>query len=295
MGSKNEKILVPIGFTNQSILALQQAVIVAKHSNSDLVLLSVVEMPSALRKLFTDFEEKQHEFSEKVRENLNELVTQYCSGVNDVECVVAIGKIYDKIIETAEMIGANLIIMGTDGTPKDIKKKFIGSNANNVVRAASCPVITLKGKEIKNQCNLIALPLDLNKETREKVTYAIKYARLYNSSVRVFSVSYNENDETVKNRLKRTLAQVNDFIKSKGVDCSMDYVEIDSSQSFSGSIVDYANGIGADILMIMTKDESSLDLNFIGSNAIKVINKSDIPVMSIHPVTKKDTSSFTIQ
>ena len=44
MSSTNEKILVPIGFTNQSILALQQAVIVAKHTNSDLVLLSVVEI-----------------------------------------------------------------------------------------------------------------------------------------------------------------------------------------------------------------------------------------------------------
>ena len=27
----------------------------------------------------------------------------------------------------------------------------------------------------------------------------------------------------------------------------------------------------------------------------KLINKSDIPVMSIRPATKKDTSSFTIQ
>ena len=149
MSSTNEKILVPIGFTNQSILALQQAVIVAKHTNSDLVLLSVVEMPSALQKLFSDYEEKQKEFKEKVRENLNALVSEHCGGVNDVECMVVVGKIYEKITETAEMIDASLIIMGTDGTPKDMKKKFIGSNANKVVRSASCPVITLKGKEIK--------------------------------------------------------------------------------------------------------------------------------------------------
>ena len=40
MGSTNEKILVPIGFTNQSILALKQAVIVAKHTNSRALLLT---------------------------------------------------------------------------------------------------------------------------------------------------------------------------------------------------------------------------------------------------------------
>ena len=93
MGSTNEKILVPIGFTNQSILALKQAVIVAKHTNSDLVLLSVVEMPSALQKLFSDYEEKQKEFKVKVRENLNALVSEHCGGVNDVECMVVAGKI----------------------------------------------------------------------------------------------------------------------------------------------------------------------------------------------------------
>ena len=47
--------------------------------------------------------------------------------------------------------------------------------------------------------------------------------------------------------------------------------------------------------MIMTKGEENLDLNFIGSNARILINKSDIPVMSIRPAAKKDTSSFTIQ
>lgn len=294
MASTNEKILVPIGFTNQSILALQQAVIVAKHTNSDLVLLSVVEVPSALQKLFSNYEEKQNEFKDKVRDNLIALKSQYCSDLEDVECMVAVGKIYDKITDTAEMIDASLIIMGTDGTSKDIKKKFIGSNANNVVRSASCPVITLKGKEIKNQCDLIALPLDLNKETREKVTHAIKFARLFNSAVRVFSVSFNNNDDSVKNKLKRNLAQVNEFIQSKGVECSMDYVEVDPSKSFSGSIVDYTNKVGADFLMIMTKEESNLELNFLGSNARKVINKSEIPVMSIRPVPKKDTSSFMV-
>ena len=294
MGSTNEKILVPIGFTNQSILALKQAVIVAKHTNSDLVLLSVVEMPSALQKLFSDYEEKQKEFKVKVRENLNALVSEHCGGVNDVECMVVAGKIYDKITETAEMIDASLIIMGTDGSPKDMKKKFIGSNANKVVRSASCPVITLKGKEIKNQCDLIALPLDLNKETREKVTHAIKFARLFNSAVRVFSVSFDNNDDSVKNKLKRNLSQVNEFIQSKGVECSMEYVEISSSKSFSGSIVEYTQNIGADFLMIMTKEEDNLELNFLGSNARKVINKSDIPVMSIRPVSKKDTSSFMV-
>ncbi|MGB0592982.1 MAG: universal stress protein [Flavobacteriales bacterium] len=288
-------ILVPIGFTNQSLVALRQAVIVAKHTNSELFLLSVVEMPTALQKIFSDYEEKQKQFKDKLRENLVELSNKYCEGVSNVKCLVSSGKIYEEITDVAESVGASLIVMGTDGTPKDIKKKFIGSNANKVVRSAPCPVITIKGKSISDSCDLIALPLDLNKETREKVTNAIQFARLFNSEIRAFSVSYTNDDETTKNKLNRTLSQVSEFITSKGVKCSTELIEISSSASFSGSIVKYTEDIYADLIMIMTKGEENLDLNFLGSNARKLINKSDIPVMSIRPAAKKDTSSFTIQ
>ena len=288
-------ILVPIGFTNQSIIALQQAVVVAKHTDSELFLLSVVEMPTAIQKIFSDYEEKQKQFKEKLRENLLDLSSNYCDGVKNVKCMVTSGKIYEEIIDVADSINANLIVMGTDGTPKDIKKKFIGSNANKVVRSAPCPVITIKGKSVSTSCEVIALPLDLNKETREKVTYAIQYARLFNSSIKVFSVSYDNDDDSIKNKLNRNLSQVNDFISSKGISCSIDLLEISTSASFSGSIVKYTEDINADLIMIMTKGEDNLDLNFLGSNARKLINKSDIPVMSIRPSVKKDTSSFTIQ
>ena len=288
-------ILVPIGFTDQSLVALQQAVIVAKHTNSELFLLSVVEMPTALQKIFSDYEEKQKQFKEKLRENLVELSNKYCEGISNVKCLVSSGKIYEEITDVAESVGASLIVMGTDGTPKDIKKKFIGSNANKVVRSAPCPVITIKGKSISNACDMIALPLDLNKETREKVTNAIQFARFFNSEIRAFSVSFANDDDSTKNKLNRTLSQVREFITSKGVKCSTELVEISSSASFSGSIVKYSEDINADLIMIMTKGEENLDLNFLGSNARKLINKSDIPVMSIRPAAKKDTSSFTIQ
>ena len=288
-------ILVPIGFTDQSLVALQQAVIVAKRTNSELFLLSVVEMPTALQKIFSDYEEKQKHFKEKLRENLIELSNNYCEGVSNVKCLVSSGKIYEEITDIAESLGASLIIMGTDGTPKDIKKKFIGSNANKVVRSAPCPVITIKGKSIKNTCDMIALPLDLNKETREKVTNAIQFARLFNSEVRAFSVSFSDDDDSVKNKLNSTLSQVSKFITSKGVKCSTDLLEISSSAIFSNSIVKYTEDINADLIMIMTKGEENLDLNFLGSNARKLINKSDIPVMSIRPAAKRDTSTYIIQ
>lgn len=294
MSSTNEKILVPIGFTDQSILALQQAVIIADQTNADLVLFSVVEIPSSFKKLFSDFEDRQKEFKQKAKQNLQELANQYCQAFKSVECMVVVGKIYEKIVETSDMLGVSLIVMGTDGSPKELTKKFIGSNAYNVVRFASCPVITVKGKKIKSQFNTIALPLDLHKETKEKVSYALKFARLFNSSIRVFSVTQKNSDSSVKNKLIRDLQQANNFINSKGVECSTEFVEVDSSTSFSSSIINYTNKIEADFLMIMTKEESNLEANFLGSNARKVINKSEIPVVCIQPSPKKDLTTYLV-
>lgn len=294
MSSTSQKILVPIGFTNQSIIALKQAVAFAKKNHSEILMLNVLELPSTYKLLFSNYEEKRDDFIEKANTKLHELKENYCQDLK-VECLVTSGKVYEKVVEVATMLKADLIIMGTDGTDKNIKKKFIGSNAYKVIRSSNVPVITLKGKSIKNECKLIALPLDLQNETREKVSYAIEYARLFGASIQVFSISYDDNDDITKKKLQQTLLQVSDFINSKGIESQMKFIEIQSSDNFANSIIKYANSVNADLLMIMTKDESNLELNFLGSNAQKVINTSDFPVMSIRPSYKKDTTSFTIQ
>ena len=48
-----------------------------------------------------------------------------------VDSMVASGKIYEQIVEVSSMINANLIVMGTNGSPKGVIKKFIGSNAES--------------------------------------------------------------------------------------------------------------------------------------------------------------------
>ena len=97
-----------------------------------------------------------------------------------------------------------------------------------------------------------------------------------------FLFLYND-DESVKNKLKRTLSQVSEFINSKELNVKLNLLIYQLHLIFSGSIINYTKDINADLIMIMTKGEDNLDLNFLGSNARKLINKSNIPVMSIRP------------
>ena len=123
-----------------------------------------------MQKLFSSYKESQEQLKEQVREKLEGIQEKYCSDLSrDSDCMVSVGAIYEKIVEVADMIGASLIVMGTNGADKETRKKFIGSNAYNVVRSAPCPVITIKGKEHRSGCNTIVLPLDLQKKLERKL------------------------------------------------------------------------------------------------------------------------------
>ena len=66
------KILVPIGFSEQSMVALGQAFNLAKIKNSDIVLLSVIEDQSIIQSLFLD--DKSDELKGKVKLKLDKIV-----------------------------------------------------------------------------------------------------------------------------------------------------------------------------------------------------------------------------
>ena len=175
--------------------------------------------------------------------------------------------------------------MGTNGA-QGRSRQFIGSNAEKVVRLSKCPVITIKGKEHRNGCKNIILPLDLEKETKEKVTYALEYARYWNSTIRVVSVVLRDN-HIVREKLIKNLNQVEKFINKAGVKCTTELVEGEKKQNLGDFVFDYGKSSDADLIMIMTKREELSLSNNISVTARYIINNSDVPVMSIRP--KKST------
>jgi nucleotide-binding universal stress UspA family protein len=283
------KILVPIGFSEQSIVALGQALNLAKIKNSDVVLLSVIEEQSMIQSLFLD--DNSDELKKKVKEKLELIAAEYSLkyGV-DVDTMVAKGRVYEQVNEVAEMISADLIVMGTNGV--NSKSKFIGSNAEKVVRLSKCPVITIKGKSHRDGCENIILPLDLEKQTKEKVTYALEYARYWDATIRIVSVVLRDNNE-VRSKLIKNINQVEQFILDAGVKCTSEIIEGEKKRTLGDFVFDYEKKFDADMIMIMTKKEELTLSNNISVTARYIINNSDIPVMSIRPKEVKHITGPT--
>ena len=274
------KILVPVGFSEQSMIAVGQAFNLAKIKNSDVVLLTVIKEQSIIQSLFID--ERSDNLKSKVKDRLDSIASDYSKkfGVK-TDTMVSKGKIYQKIKEVAEIISADLIVMGTNGS-QGRASKIIGSNAEKVVRLAACPVITIKGKDHRDGCKNIILPLDLEKETKEKVTYALEYARYWDANICLVSVVLFDNED-VREKLTKNLNQVSDFITEAGVKCTAELLHSEKKQTLGAFLLDYQKSISADLIMIMTQEEEFSFSNNISDTARYIINNFDIPVMSIRP------------
>jgi nucleotide-binding universal stress UspA family protein len=291
MPAAKNQILVPVDFSEQSLIALDQSYNLAREIGAEITLLYVIEEVGILSKFFS--KQQDEEMRRSIEENLQKLAADVEKKSKiAVNTMIAKGTVYDKIVEVSEMVKATLIIMGCNGADK-LKKKFIGANSLRVVRESKVPVITIKGKHHRNGCRNIVLPLDLTKETREKVSKAIELAHLYNGAViRVVSVLFTT-DEFVVNRLTRQLGQVKTFIEKAGVECTAEIVKgIKGEETLAQNIIDYAHRVEGDLIMIMTQQEVDFTKYFIGSAAQEIINNSDIPVLSIIPTMKKDTTAF---
>ncbi|MBI3502695.1 MAG: universal stress protein [Bacteroidetes bacterium] len=287
---KNE-ILVPIDFSEQSLIALGQSYNLAREYNAEILLLYVIEesgfLNIATAKMISDMKKDIQKKLDKLAEE-----TQKKSNMH-VDTMIARGKAYEKIIEVADLTSALMIIMGCSSRKK-IGKLFIGSNALRVVREANCPVITIKGKAHREGCKNIVLPLDLTKETRDKVRQAIEVAKLgsYKAAIRVVSV-LQSTDEFIVNKLTRQLEQVKVFIQKQGVECTAEIIKaVKGEDSLAQCIIDYAHKVDGDLMIIMTQQETNFTRMFIGSTAQEVVNNSDIPVMSIIPQMRKYKTAF---
>jgi nucleotide-binding universal stress UspA family protein len=258
--SKNN-IIVPIDFSEQSQVALGQSYNLAKFTESTIVLLHVNDG-------------KEKDARAKLDALAEEVLSQ--SGL-EAKTLILKGNVYKQILKTAEDMEATAIVIGYS----------FSSIVMKLIKRSPCPVITIKGKDHHNGCNNIVLPLDLSKETREKVSKAIEFAKFFNSTIRVISVRLIA-DRKHENKLIAYSHQVQKFIKGKGVPCTIKTLE---GTDIAKLVVDYANEEKADLIMIMSQQEVTLKELFVGTTAQKIVALSDIPVLSIRPMKRKSTGA----
>ena len=138
-----ERILVPVDFSDCSLDALEYAVVVAQQSKASLMLLHVLEPVS----YGLDFTLSHIRTREQVRESwtkrLEDLASSHQHSNVPVESRLRGGLPADSILDSAQTLPCDLIIMGTHGR-RGISHTISGSVAEAVLRKALCPVLTVR-------------------------------------------------------------------------------------------------------------------------------------------------------
>ena len=137
---KKNTVLVPTDFSESSF----EAIAIAKAYVEDVSGLQIIHSlsalhpadPAAMWDTLTDDERKQkvHSF---LLSKLNDL------GYSGVHVEVRLGDPAAQIVEFAEKISAEMIVMPSQGH-KGLSRFLIGSVAERVIRSAHCPVLVLK-------------------------------------------------------------------------------------------------------------------------------------------------------
>jgi len=273
MAAKENIILVPTDFQEQSLIALSQSYNLARFTKSKIYLMHV----------FDKGEDKK-----QAEDRLNQLAKDTQQKTNiEVKTILAEGNPFVEVNKAIDRLEPLLVFIGLNSEIS--AAGILGQNAFRMVRESTAPVITIKGKVHRDGCKTILLPLDLTKETREKVGKAIEFAKYFGAKVQILSV-LDKNQENFENKLLSYSNQVKRYIQENGVPCGNKTVR---GKNIAEMVVNYAKEVDADLIMIMSKAEVNLKEFFIGTTAQQVINISPIPVLSIRPMVRKDTTSFT--
>lgn len=262
------KIIVPTNFSEQSEVAFKQSLLFSKNIDYDVILLHVIP----------ELKNKEVDI-DYIQDTIINLINKYKSISNSrVSYRLEEGKVLPKILEVEQEIKPAYIFLGTDMSLKHSSSKTL-----KLIDQANCPIVIFGSKFNRTGCNNIVLPLDLTKETRQKVDITLKIAKLYNSKIHIISAT-NFNDEIERDKLKNQIENVKSVFETQGIECYTKLIKTkDDIEIKANAINDYADDVQADLVVIMTRQETKIQKYFVGSMAIELIRKSKVPILCVSP------------
>lgn len=280
-----KQLLVAIDFSKTSLNALQLGIHFANRAGANLQMLWVDNTTSE-EVVFEGF--SSDERNEKVA-LLKDLQGKYQKELKGgkLDFKTRKGKVYLEVAHQAKSVDADLILSGTHGV-SGFEEFWIGSNAYRIVTNAPCPVVTVRYDYKIGDVSRIVLPIDSSQETRQKITVASQIAEMFNSEIHVLSL-YSTSIKAVQRRVDNYAKQVISYLDDKKIKYASVTLE---SENITRTTIDYAESVKADMIAIMTEQETTTANIFLGPYAQQMVNHSPIPVLSMRA---KELVSITNQ
>lgn len=268
-------IVVGIDFLNESISALKMAVTIGAKSDSKLVLV-FVNKPDNTKPIFRTPPEK---LKDEVDKRFKELKKQYANLITEENFVCKFKdtlKVEQAIHEEVEDARAELVVIGTHGKPG--LKLFKHSLAYQIAEKSTVPVITARdGALISDDIKTILIPIDDTLETRQKVPFTVRLAKLFGAEIHMLAI-YHSTVQTVKENVERYTRQSAEYLEGNNMNFVVKSIE---TKDMVNETIKYATDINADLISIMTIQIGNVSNLWKGTFTEQLIDQSPIPVVIV--------------
>jgi nucleotide-binding universal stress UspA family protein len=302
---KLARILTPIDFSDDSRHALAYALALARWYDARVTALHVfVNRPNVnvIPSVYTAAAGMLP--FESVRADLVAHAQQFVAASGPGErpvdvAVVEAPDVYREIRAQAEVIRADLVVMGTHGRG-GLDRLLLGSTTEKVLRTlSSCPVMTVPprapGATASDtvQFRQILCPVDFSDASLHALAYAMSLAEESDARLTLLHavevppelyeipLTPTFNTETIRHateaeRLRRLNALVPDAVRQF---CSVDTTVIEGRAS--RAILRAATERHADLIVMGVQGRGAIDLMVFGSNTQYVIRGAECPVLTV--------------
>ena len=255
------KILVPVDFSNRSEYAAKLAARIGKKTDCDIYLLHLVELPSGIVDMGAGSNFSIPEsmmYLRKVKEKILDIKERFFSEGCNVKYAIRFQDPYDGIRDYSKKIGADLIIMGSQGV-SDFEEMIIGSNTEKIVRTSDIPVIVVKTDAEKFKLKNLVFASDFKDDKKEAFGKFLKFANEFNSKIHLLKVNTPGKFESSFD----TREKIQNFIGES--ELPKHTINVYNDTSVVKGVTNFSREINADLIALSTHGRSGLSSLFNGS------------------------------
>jgi nucleotide-binding universal stress UspA family protein len=270
-----KNFIIPIDFSDDSLKGLKLALLFSQKTSTNIQLVyvqrNIIELPASS----ADNEYKT------ATEKFEQIIKEYSPKVGEgskLDYIIKKGKVWEEIASQAESFTESIISTSTHGA-SGFEEFFIGSNAFKIISISKRPVIAIRKGDVPSSISKIVMPIDITSDSRQKVDFTLEIASLFGAEIHLVGVT-TMHSLKVHFRLKSYLSQISKVIAGKNIKFSTQML---TGKNPSEQLVNYANSVKADLISIVSERGNSVSDLILGNTTQELLNKSDIPVMTIPP------------
>lgn len=304
-------VLYPTDFSEPAASALPLAVRIAQEHGADLHALHALVLHSAdeaqVDRLFPTLEESYQELESWAADRMaSHLGDHPLHDLTVHEARVRGFAAAPVILDYAQDHDIDLIVMGTHGR-RGLRHLLLGSVAEEVVRRAQCPVLTVRERPVldgRKWPSRIVVPLDFSEHSELALTYAAELVDEVGAALDLLhvvepaavpdpyvsgGVGLPFDVEAARERVQETLEERASVILGPSRPSTI-HVEVGRAAS---QIADFAAEREADLIIMSSHGHAGLDRVLLGSVAEGVVRRAAVPLMIVKPLGRQLFESST--